>query len=75
MVGENEAIDLFETNPDMILEGRLPQRERPVAPRVPRIWVRISSVKLSNPVSERMRRRWQRRIRRIRRLRRLTNRG
>lgn len=72
MVGENEAIDLFETNPDMILEGRLPHRERPVAPRVPRIWVRISSVKLSNPVSERMRRRWQRRIRRLRRL---TNRG
>ena len=75
LVGENEAIDLFENNPDMILEGRSPQRERSVGPRVPRVWTRVPSVKFSNPVSERLRRRWRRRVRRLRRFRRLISRG
>ncbi|MCZ6539695.1 MAG: hypothetical protein O6922_07700, partial [Chloroflexi bacterium] len=72
LVDEREAIDLFETNPDMILEGHSPQRERAIAPRGPRVWIRIPSVKIASPLSDRMKRRWQRRIRRIRRLR---NRG
>ena len=72
LVDEREAIDLFDTNPDMILEGRTPQRERVVAPRVPRVWVRIPKVKINNLLSDRTKRRWQRRIGRIRRLR---NRG
>ena len=67
LIDEQDAIDLFETNPNMILEGHSPQREPTVSPRVPRVWVRIPSLKISNPVSDRMRRRWRRRIRRIRR--------
>ncbi len=67
LIDEQAAIDLFETNPNMILEGHSPQREPTVSPRVPRVWVRIPSLKISNPVSDRMRRRWRRRIRRIRR--------
>lgn len=67
LIDEQGAIDLFETNPNMILEGHSPQREPTVSPRVPRVWVRIPSLKISNPVSDRMRRRWRRRIRRIRR--------
>ena len=72
LVDEREAIDLFDTNPNMILEGRSPQRDRTVAPRTPRIWVRIPNFKIKNPVTDRVKRRWQRRFRRIRRL---TNRG
>ncbi len=72
LVDEREAIYLFDTNPDMILEGHSPLMERSATPRVPRVWVRIPSVKINNPVSDRMKRRWRRRIRRIRRL---TNRG
>jgi protein-tyrosine phosphatase len=67
LIDEREAIDLFETNPDMIIEGRLPQRDRPLAPRIRRSWMRMPSVNISNPASERARRRWQRRIRRFRR--------
>ena len=67
LIDEQGAIDLFETNPNMILEGHSPKREPIVSPRVPRVWVRIPSLKISNPVSDRMRRRWRRRIRRIRR--------
>jgi protein-tyrosine phosphatase len=67
LIDEQGAIDLFEINPNMILEGHSPQREPTVSPRVPRVWVRIPSLKISNPVSDRMRRRWRRRIRRIRR--------
>lgn len=67
LIDEQGAIDLFETNPNMILEGHSPQREPTVSPRVPRVWVRIPSLKISNPVSDRMRRRWRLRIRRIRR--------
>ncbi len=69
---EREAVDLFDINPDMILEGHSPHSERTVVPRAPRVWVRIPSVKINIPVSDRVKRRWQRRIRRIRRL---TNRG
>jgi len=65
LIDEQDAIDLFETNPDMLLEGRSPQREPTVSPRVRRVWVRAPSIKISNPLSERLRRRWRRRIRRL----------
>ena len=65
LVDEQDAIDLFETNPDMLLEGRSPQREPTVSPRALRVWVRAPSIKISNPLSERLRRRWRRRIRRL----------
>ena len=65
LVDEQDAIDLFETNPDMLLEGHSPQREPTVSPRVRRVWVRAPSIKISNPLSERLRRRWLRRIRRL----------
>jgi protein-tyrosine phosphatase len=69
LIDEREAIDLFDINPTMILEGRSPQRERTVVPRIRRVWVRVPKLKISSPVSDRMKRRWKRRIRRIRRLR------
>ena len=65
LVDEQYAIDLFETNPDMLLEGHSPQREPTVSPRVRRVWVRAPSIKISNPLSERLRHRWRRRIRRL----------
>lgn len=65
LVDELDAIDLFETNPDMLLEGHSPQREPTVSPRVRRVWVRAPSIKISNPLSERLRHRWRRRIRRL----------
>ena len=65
LVDEQDAIDLFETNPDMLLEGHSPQREPTVSPRVRRVWVRAPSIKIGNPLSERLRRRWRRRIRRL----------
>jgi protein-tyrosine phosphatase len=67
LVGEREAIDLFETNPDMILEGRSPQRERIAKPRSRRDWVRVPRIRLRNPISDRFRFRWRRRFRRFRR--------
>jgi protein-tyrosine phosphatase len=74
LVDEREAIDLFETNPDMILEGRSPQRERVVIPRIRRVWMRMPKIEFSVPVPapERTRRRWQRSLRRFKRL---TSRG
>ncbi len=72
LVGDREAVDLFETNPDMILEGRSPQRERISSPRLRRSWMRMPQIEVSNPVSDRTRRRWKRRFRLARRL---TNRG
>ena len=70
LVDEREAIDLFETNPDMILEGRSPQRERVVIPRIRRIWIRMPKIEFNVPVPvpERTRRRWQRSLRRLKRL-------
>ena len=65
LVDEQDAIDLFETNPDMLLEGHSPQREPTVSPRLRRVWVRAPSIKIGNPLSERLRRRWRRRIRRL----------
>jgi protein-tyrosine phosphatase len=67
LVGEREAIDLFETNPDMILEGRSPQRERIAKPRSRRDWVRVPRIRLRNLISDRFRFRWRRRFRRFRR--------
>jgi len=67
LVGERGAIDLFETNPDMILEGRSPQRERIAKPRSRRVWVRVPRIRLKNPISDRFRFRWRRRFRRFRR--------
>jgi protein-tyrosine phosphatase len=67
IAGEREAIDLFETNPDMILNGRTPQRERTPTRRLRRTWMRMPSVSVSNPISDRRRLRWRRRFRRLRR--------
>lgn len=74
LVDEREAIDLFEINPDMILEGRSPQRERAATPRIRRNWIRVPKIEFNVPVPvpERTRRRWQRTMRRIKRL---TSRG
>jgi protein-tyrosine phosphatase len=74
LVDEREAIDLFEINPDMILEGRSPQRERAATLRIRRNWIRVPKIEFNVPVPvpERTRRRWQRTMRRIKRL---TSRG
>lgn len=74
LVGERTAVDLFETNPDMILEGRTPHGERVATRRSPKRLVTMPSIKINNPLSQRMRRRWQRRFRVLRRSRRRTNR-
>jgi len=68
LIDERGAIDLIEVNPNMILEGHSPQREGVRTPRTPKVWIRIPSIKINNPVPDRMIRRWQRRFRRIRRL-------
>lgn len=69
LVGEQEAIDLFETNPDMILEGRSPQqRERVSRPRFRRSWMRMPKIELETAISDRTRRRWRRRVRQFTRL-------
>jgi protein-tyrosine phosphatase len=67
LIGEREAISLFETNPDMILEGRAPQLERTTGRRLRRSWMRMPNIELGNPISDRTRRRWRRRFRRARR--------
>ena len=72
-VGEDEAIDLFETNPDMILEGRTPQlRERESRSRLHKLIPSVPSFEIENPIPERTRRKWQRRFRRATQL---TSRG
>jgi protein-tyrosine phosphatase len=69
LIGDQEAIDLFETNPDMILEGRSPQlRERAAGPRFRRSWMRMPRIQINNPFPERTTRKWQRRYRRAKRL-------
>lgn len=74
LVDEREAIELFETNPDMILEGRSPQIERVSTPRIRRNWIRMPKfeINIPVPVPERTRRRWQRSMRRVKQL---TSRG
>ena len=73
LVGEIEAIDLFESNPDMMLEGRTPQlRERESRSPFRKVVPSIPSFEIGNPIPERTRRKWQRRFRRATRL---TNRG
>lgn len=67
LIDEREAYDLFEANPEMILEGHSPQQELAPRPRIRRNWIRIPSVQISNPISDRARRRWGRRFRRVRR--------
>tara|TARA_Y100001936_G_scaffold251599_1_gene308142 strand:+ start:655 stop:1488 length:834 start_codon:yes stop_codon:yes gene_type:complete len=63
-VGEDEAIDLFETNPDMMLEGRTPQlRERESRHRLHKIIPSVPSFEIENSIPERTRRKWQRRFR------------
>jgi protein-tyrosine phosphatase len=64
LVGYPEAIDIFETNPDMILGGRSPQRERVSQPRLKRSWMRMPTIEINNPISERTRRSWKRTFRR-----------
>jgi len=69
LVGEREAIDLFETNPDMLLEGRSPQvRERVAGSRLRRSWMRMPEIQINNPFPEQTTRTWQRRFRRVKRL-------
>ena len=65
LVGYPEAIDIFETNPAMILEGRSPQHEGVVQPSLKRNWMRIPTIEIDNPVSEQTRRSWKRTFRRI----------
>jgi len=72
LVGEEEAIDLFETNPNMILEGRLPQLREPSARsrrrRLRRSWMHMPDVSTFYLISTRIRRKWYRRLRHIMRL-------
>lgn len=65
LVGYPEAIDIFETNPAMMLEGRSPQNERMPQPRLKRSWMRMPRIEIDNPISERTRRFWKRTFRRI----------
>ena len=65
LVGYPEAIDIFETNPYMILDGRSPQRERVSQPRLKRSWMRTSTIEINNPISERTRRSWKRTFGRV----------
>ena len=69
LVGEQEAINLFETNPEMLLEGRTPHVERVVERRSPRARVKMPAIGIKGRMSERTRRRWQRRFRPFRRIR------
>jgi len=65
LVGYPEAVDIFETNPDMILEGRAPQRERVAQSRLKRSWMRMPTIEINNPITERTRRSWKRTFRRV----------
>jgi protein-tyrosine phosphatase len=67
LIDELEAYDLFETNPEMILEGHSPHQELAPRARIRRNWIRMPSVQISNPIVDRTRRRWARRFRRVRR--------
>jgi protein-tyrosine phosphatase len=67
LIDEREAYVLFEANPEMILEGHTPQRDLAARARIRRSWFRMPKVQISNPISERTRRRLRRRFRRIRR--------
>ena len=72
-VGEDEAIDLFETNPDMMLGGRTPQlRELESRHRIHKLIPSVPSFEIENRIPERTRRKWQRRFRRATQL---TSRG
>ena len=65
LVGYPEAIDIFETNPAMILEGRSPQNERVAQPIFKRNWMQIPTIEINNPVSGQTRRSLKRTFRRI----------
>ena len=65
LVGYPEAIRIFETNPDMILEGRLPQRERLAQSRLKLRFMRMPPIKINNPTYERTRSLWKRAFHRI----------
>ena len=67
LIDEREAYDLFEANPEMIIEGHSPQQKLAPRARIRRNWIRMPSVQISNPISDRTRRRWGRRFRRVRR--------
>ena len=68
-VGEDEAINLFETNPHMILEGRTPQLpERESRSRLHKLIPSVPSFEIENPIPERTQRKWQRRFSRATRL-------
>lgn len=64
---EQEAINLFETNPSMILEGRSPQREPFLTPSISRIWMRRSRSKINTLVPQRILNNWRLRLRAFKR--------
>ena len=64
LVGYPEAIDIFETNPDMILQGRTPQRERVAQSLFKRSWMRKPTIEMSNRIAERTQQSWKQTFRR-----------
>ena len=65
LVGEREAINLFETNPAMILEGRSPQlREPDQESKILSKFPNLRRIKIKSQT----RRKWERRLQRARRL-------
>jgi len=44
LIGEESSIDLFETNPEMLLEGRLPQQGQVKTGRIRRRWIRMPNI-------------------------------
>jgi len=66
-VGDSAAYDLFETNPEMIIEGRSPQRERAIGDIEPRRFLRMPDLSAGALLPERKRRNIARRWRMVRR--------
>ena len=62
---EQEAVNLFQTNPNMILEGRSPQREPVLTPPISRIWTRASRSKINKLAPQRILNNWRLRLRAI----------
>jgi len=62
---EQEAVNLFETNPNLILEGRSPQREPVLTPPISRIWTRASRSKINKLAPQRILNNWRLRLRAI----------
>jgi protein-tyrosine phosphatase len=63
---EQEAVNLFETNPNMVLEGRSPQREPVLTPSISRNWMRAPRSKIDNLAPQRILDNWRFRLRAFR---------